>query len=116
MDNMINEEMGRRDFIGWAASALSSVMAVQILGCDALNNSPAGELSGRISDNHGHMAVISEAQLNDGWALTLHIQGSADHDHTVDFTRQDMANIKSGMLVSGTSSTSNGHSHVVSFD
>jgi hypothetical protein len=116
MESLSNEGMGRREFIGKAASALFSGMAVQILGCDALNNNPAGEISGQISDNHGHIAVITKVQLDGGWAITLNIQGSADHDHTVDLIRQDMADIKSGMRASRYSSTNSGHNHLVTFN
>lgn len=110
----------RREFLGAAAAALFAGVAIAILGCNEDKGSgpepEPGDISGAISGNHGHSAIVTKAQIDAGGAVTLHIQGGAGHDHTVSLTAEDMAALKtSGGSVTKTSSTTNSHSHSVKF-
>ena len=109
--------MNRREFVGAAAAALFAGIVVQIVGCDSINASD-GSVSGQISENHGHEAVVTKAQLTARSGLTLDIQGTADHTHSLVLTTQDLADIKSGTQVSRTSSRDGfeNHNHVVTFN
>lgn len=108
----------RRTFLGASAAALFAGIAIQITGCSTEEDSPAadGSLSGSIQDNHGHKAVVTKVQLEAGGAVTLGIQGSADHTHNVELTVDEMATLKKGLHVMKTSSTTGSHSHTVMFN
>ncbi len=75
-----------------------------------------GDKEGVISNNHGHRAVISAAQLSAGAAITLHIQYMATHDHTVDLSAADLTAIAANTQVAKQSSTDSGHNHTVTFN
>jgi hypothetical protein len=71
---------------------------------------------GTISGNHGHTAVVKKAQIDAGGAVTLDIQGSSGHSHTVSLTADDMAELKkAGGMVTKDSSSASGHNHSVMF-
>ncbi len=53
----------------------------------------SGDKVGSISDNHGHSAVIAGAKLTAGAAISLDIQGTATHTHTVDLSAAEIASI-----------------------
>ncbi len=75
-----------------------------------------GDKTGVISNNHGHIATITGAQLTAGAAITLHIQGAATHDHTVDLSAADLTAIAANTQVAKQSSTTNSHNHTVTFN
>jgi hypothetical protein len=113
-----SKPFNRREFLGAAAAALFAGIAVQIYGCADSNPSGMGpgDLSGDVSENHGHRAVITKAQLDAGLGATLNIQGDAPHTHTVEITGTEMAAIQAGMRVAKTSSAGDGHTHLVTFN
>lgn len=117
------EPMTRRTFLGAAAAALLAGAVVHVVGCsyDSTYGSGGGSTAGdgkqgSISANHGHQAVITRAELDDGGALTLHIAGSAGHDHVVDLSGDEVTAIRSGTVVAKQSTTTNAHSHTVTFN
>jgi hypothetical protein len=71
---------------------------------------------GSISANHGHTAVITSAQLLAGGAVSLNIQGSAGHNHVVDLVAQAIQDIKANMKVAKESTSTQGHTHMVTFN
>jgi hypothetical protein len=73
-------------------------------------------VAGTISANHGHSAVVTGAQLSAGNGVTLNIQGSAGHPHTVQLSSGEVQQIADGQRVSKVSSTDQSHSHQVSFN
>jgi hypothetical protein len=112
----------RREFTLEAALAILAgcVISVAETGCGSSYTSPtpaptATDVTGVISANHGHSAVITAAQITAGGAITLDIQGSATHDHKVSLSQTDMATLKNRQPVSSTSSTDASHSHGVTF-
>jgi hypothetical protein len=117
-----------------SALALLSGVTITIIGCSGGGSSggstygaptgstpPVGSngggVEGLISDNHGHRAAITSAELTAGDALSLGIQGAADHPHTVALTSADLAAIRGNQRVTKTSTTgsTDGHFHSVVF-
>lgn len=120
MENRVQSGTSRRVFLGAAAAALFAGISITLLGCGDDSGTGAtaepGDLTGTISDNHGHKAILKKATLDAGGAATLDIQGSAGHNHTVSLTADDMAELKKpGGMVTKDSSSTNGHRHQVMF-
>ena len=136
--------LGRREFTVQAALALLSGAAITISGCGGGGGSPttpsnpapgptpapsptpsasptpspapAADKVGAISANHGHSAVITGPQITAGNALTLNIQGSADHDHTISLTAAQIVQVGAGQRVSVVSTTGQSHDHTVTLN
>jgi hypothetical protein len=68
-----------------------------------------------ISNNHGHQAAITSAQLIAGNTIMLNIQGSADHPHTVQLTAADLSAIGNLQPVAKECSSTSSHTHMVTF-
>lgn len=66
-----------------------------------------------ISSNHGHTLAIPKADLDSTVAKTYNIQGSANHNHQVTFSPEQLAQLKAGQAVSITSTVDSSHSHSV---
>ena len=133
--SMLEELVDRRQFTVASAMAILSGVAITITsGCGGNGYSspssptpaptPAptptptasGDKVGAISDNHGHVAVITGAELTAGGALTLNIQGQATHNHTVELSAAEIASIAANGRVAKSSSTTVGHDHTVTFN
>ena len=113
--------LGRREFTLEAAVALLSGVAISISGCGSTapaspSQPPQGDVTGSISSNHGHSAVITRAQLTAGGELLLDIQGDADHPHTVPLGPGHLTTIASGQRVVINSTAEELHSHTVTFN
>ncbi len=129
----LDKTLDRRKFTLATAMAMLAGVAITITeACGSSYNSPTssggtggtggstgtatGDKTGTISNNHGHVAVITAAQLNAGGDLVLNIQGTATHNHTVSLTGADLSSIAAGTKVAHDSSTDFGHSHTVTFN
>ena len=125
------DNVSRREFTKKSALALLSGVAITIVGCSS--DSPTAptttppppppppttsgsDVSGQVSANHGHTAVISAAALTAGGILSLDITGNANHPHTVELSDADLTQIENGQRVSKTSSTNTSHNHTVTFN
>ena len=118
----------RREFTLAAAMAVLSGVAISVAGCGGSDSaSPAapsptgsgstsGDRTGSISANHGHSAVIASAQLGASGGITLNIQGTSAHPHTVALSGADLAAIAANQRVSKESSNDAGHTHTVTFN
>ena len=128
-DRMLGEPLTRRDFTLAAAMAILSGVAISVSGCGGSNSSsspaspspassaPAGsDKTGAISSNHGHSAVIASAQLGASGGITLNIQGTAGHPHTVTLSGADLSAIANSQRVAKESSSDASHSHTVTFN
>jgi hypothetical protein len=126
---MIGEPLTRRDFTLAAAMAILSGVAISVSGCGGSNSSsspaspspassaPAGsDKTGAIGSNHGHSAVIASAQLGASGGITLNIQGTSSHPHTVALTGADLSAIANNQRVAKESSNDASHSHTVTFN
>jgi hypothetical protein len=115
--------MDRREFLARAGLAVAwAAIPIAISSCSKENGpsdpvNPADEV-GVVSPASGHThdgAVVTEAQLLAGGAVTLALTG-AGHTHTVALTSQDVADIAGGLQVIALSSTDVGHAHTVTFN
>lgn len=116
---MDSRTLDRREFTRQAALAALSGVAIVVSGCSSDSpTAPTGatDLSGSVSANHGHTAVITSAQLGAGNSLQLDIRGSSDHPHSVQLSADDLAMIASGQRVSRQSSNDRAHNHTVTFN
>ncbi len=131
-------ETNRRDFLQKSLLAVLSGVAVTVSGCgkySAPNSSqggnsgntgstPAGNeqtsssssVTGQISGNHGHQAVISALTMASGGGAALDIQGSSGHFHMVNLSAAQISSISTGGRVVVSSSTEAGHGHSVQFN
>ena len=129
-------QLGRREFGREAALALLGGAVVSIYGCGGggsgggsysspvspstpapgATTTSTGEATGAISNNHGHAAVITGAQLTAGNGLRLDIRGQADHSHVVDLTGAQVVSVRGSSRVSVDSTDSQGHAHTVVFN
>jgi hypothetical protein len=120
----------RREFTLQSALALLAGVVITVDGCGGGNDSPAAptpnpgqgqnsgqasDVTGAISGNHGHKAVITGAQITAANAIALDIQGDATHPHTVEVTQAELRTLQSRQAISKTSSTDSGHQHGVTF-
>ena len=115
----------RREFTLESALALLSTVVITVSGCDddgtattpptTPSTTQLSSVTGGISDNHGHTAVIAGAQISAGTALSLNITGTATHPHTVAIAQADLMALQNRQAVTKTSTTDNGHSHMVTF-
>ena len=120
-------DLTRRKLTLASALALLSGVTITLSACGgggggdsnpagSSGNGGDGNVSGSISGNHGHSAVITSAQLS-GAALSLDIMGAATHPHTVQLSSSELASIGAGQTVSVVSSQgdSDRHNHTVTF-
>jgi len=129
-DRIVGEPLTRRNFTLAAAMAVLSGVAISVSGCGGGSSaSPAapsptgsgstsagGDRTGTIGSNHGHSAVIASAQLGASGGLTLNIQGTSSHPHTVALTGADLSAIANNQRVSKESSNDASHTHTVTFN
>ena len=77
---------------------------------------PVNDVNGNVSANHGHVAVITGAQITAGTAIVaLDIHGTATHTHTLSISQADLTTLKNRQTVTSLSTTDSGHSHTVTF-
>ena len=116
----------RREFTLEAALAILAgcVITVSDIACSDSTppttptppaSAPAADVNGTVSANHGHVAVITGAQMTAASAVALDIRGTATHAHTVMVAQADLTSLKGRQTVTLPSSTDNGHSHTVTF-
>jgi hypothetical protein len=132
-EKMLEKVVGRRQFTLASAMAVLSGVAITITSACGGSGSPAApstpaptpaptptpaaaDKTGAISDNHGHSAVITGAQLTAGGALALDIRGTATHTHTVELSAAEITSIAANQRVAKSSTTTNGHDHTVTFN
>jgi hypothetical protein len=146
MENLLQRTVSRREFTAASLSALFVGMAVTLIDCggggasSSLVTAPtpiptasgpstptpavSGDKSGAISDNHGHEAVVTSAQLTAAGAVALSIRGSADHDHAVTLSAAQIGQVAGGTRVTAVSATGastdiygvSAHTHSVVFN
>ena len=126
-DPILDPMLDRRDFTLAAILAMLSGVTITISGCGG-SSSPStpttpttqppatADKTGAISANHGHVAIITAARLTAGQAISLDIQGTASHTHTVELSAAEIVSIAGNTRVSKESTTTSGHSHTVTFN
>ncbi len=114
----------RRDFTVQSVLAVLGGVTVTVAGCsDSDTGSPitptsSDTVTGAVAANHGHSAVITAAQLTAADTISLDIQGTATHPHTVELTATEVQQIDDGARVSKDSSVGDfdAHRHAVTFN
>jgi hypothetical protein len=113
--------MTRKEFLRTLVGAsVGAAGVVAIVGCgdDGGGATPdaapltCATSSAVIAGNHGHVIMVTMADINAGAAKTYNIMGTALHDHTVMVTAAQFASLKTGTL-SVTSSSDGTHSHTI---
>ena len=116
--------LDRRSFVRGSFLALLGGATVTIVGCaDSSPMAPTAapqpvvprDVTGTVMGNHGHSAVISGVQLSASGGLLLSIQGTATHDHIVELTGDEIAQVRTGARVAK-QSNGNSHTHTVVFN
>ena len=122
---LLDPILDRREFTLAAILTMLSGVTITISGCGSSSPNtptppttqpPVGDKMGTISANHGHVAVITAARLLAGQAISLDIQGTASHTHTVDLSAAEIVDIAGHQRVAKDSSTNGGHNHTVTFN
>jgi len=114
--------LSRRQFTLQAALAILAgcVITISDTACGSStttpSSTPTGDVNGSVSANHGHVAVITAAQINAGTGIVaLDIHGTATHTHTLSISQADLAALKNKQTVTSLSTTDSEHSHTVTF-
>src|SRR2546428_7719581 len=115
----------RREFTLDAALAILAGCVITISDACGSSTSPTPaapptDITGTITANHNHVAMITGAQITASNAIALSIQGTAVHNHTLSITQADLTTLRNRQGVTRESSTdlSNTfglHSHTVTF-
>jgi hypothetical protein len=114
----------RREFTVESVLALLAGVTITVSGCGDDDNNPptsptppaSSDVNGSISGNHGHVATVTGAQITGAGAVSLNIQGTASHPHTVQLSAAEVQRIGTRAQVAKTSSNDNGHEHTVTFN
>ena len=75
-----------------------------------------GACGATIATNHGHKLTVTKAEAMAGVAKTYDIQGTSMHNHTVELTAEDFADLLDGTVLSVMSSTDASHAHEVTIE
>jgi hypothetical protein len=118
---MPDAPLSRRAFLRFALWPLTVPLleACRLADADDREPSPppvAGDSIGFVYDNHLHDAVLAKADIEAGEPLSIHIQGHSTHDHVVELTAGQLADVRAGREVSLRSSNEWGHAHDVVFN
>ena len=117
----------RRDFTVAALLAMLGGVSITISGCGGKAGSspsspsmpatpePLADKAGAISNNHGHAAVITGAQLTAASTLALSIQGTASHNHMLELSGAELGQIREGRTFTK-ECTGTSHTHMVTFN
>jgi len=118
---ILDPMLDRREFTLAALLAMLSGVSITISGCGGSSSpsdptgQPPSDKTGQISANHGHTVVITSAQLTAGGALVVTLLGGG-HSHTVDLSAMEVVQIRDGQRVAKASSSTDGHTHTVTFN
>jgi hypothetical protein len=123
LTNSASTSLTRREFTLEAALAILAGCLITIsetaCGSSTMPTTPSttnpADINGVVSANHGHVAVITGAQITAGNAIALDIRGTATHTHTVSISQADLTTLKNRQTVVSNSTTDSGHSHTVTF-
>jgi len=110
--------MTRKDFLRLALFGGASLAAACGGSSDGAMQGPSGNCSANgtvatIGGNHGHVLVVSKADVIAGAQKTYDIRGTADHTHQVMLTASDMATLQQNLAAQETSTVALSHSHSI---
>lgn len=96
--------------------SLFSVNSCEILyECSCFES---GGIASEITNNHGHELNIPAEDFSNPVDGTYSIKGSADHDHQISFTGEDLEIVSdsNSKTVTSTPGGTDGHTHEVTLD
>jgi hypothetical protein len=118
--------MSDQQLLSARASTVESVLAILLAativmtgctgGIDLGPSAPAGSREGVVSANHGHRAIVEAADLSSNSTVTIDLRFRATHNHELMLTPLELAAIAENGRVVKASSTTEGHSHTVTFN
>ena len=112
--------LSRRAFTVESVLAILATATITMTGCDSGSDTgpspPAGAREGAVSANHGHRAIVEAAQLNSNTTITLDMRYQATHNHELVLSPLELASISENGRVVKTSTTTEGHTHTVTFN
>ncbi len=120
-DKSLPDSLTRREFTLQSALALLAGVIVTVDGCGGSSPAapapptPVADVAGAVSANHGHAVTISSAQIAAANALSLSLQGTSSHPHTVDLSQAELRTLQSRQPVTKDSTNTAGHQHTVTF-
>jgi hypothetical protein len=124
--NNLELRTDRRQFTVAAMLAMLGGVSITISACGKAGSSPVApstpstpepvsDKTGTISNNHGHVAAITGAQLTAASTLALSIRGTSSHDHMLELSGDELAQIRSGRSFTK-ECTGTSHTHMVTFN
>jgi hypothetical protein len=120
---MADTSLTRRQFTLDAALALLAGCVITVSeACGSSSTSPSNssssptDINGNVSANHGHVAVVTGAQITAGTAIvSMNIMGMATHNHTIAVSQSELLSLKNRQAITVNSTTDSGHQHAVTF-
>jgi len=121
-------QITRKAFLGRLIQGAAGLAGLAVVGACSSNNggstpdaAPASDSAAvsctmdgtavTIAANHGHLLMVSKADVAAATAKTYDMQGTADHTHSVTVTAEMFAKLQSNTAISVTSSTDASHDH-----
>src|SRR5260221_4767916 len=114
----------RREFTVAALLAMLGGVSITISGCGGASPSspstpsttqPVADKNGAIANNHGHVAVVTSAQLTAANTVSLNLQGTASHNHVLELSAAEVMQVRDGRTLAKECSGSS-HTHMVTFN
>jgi hypothetical protein len=114
----------RREFTVAALLAMLGGVSITLSACGKASPSspttpsttqPVADKNAAITNNHGHVAVITSAQLTAANTLSLNLQGTASHNHVLELSAAEVLQVRDGRTLAKECSSST-HTHMVTFN
>ena len=114
--------MTRKQFLGTVMGAAGAALLAGCGGDDGghldgstQRNCAMNGTTTMIASNHGHVIVVTAADVTSGADKTYDIMGTADHTHSVTITAADFAKLQSNAngTVMEVSTVGNAHMHEI---
>jgi hypothetical protein len=114
------KKLTRKEFLeSLMTAATGAAGAALLVACGSSNNSPdaapgnclADGTNVQIAGNHGHVLVVSKADIMAGAAINYDITGTATHTHHVTISAANFTSLTGNMNVTTVSTTDSNHSH-----
>jgi hypothetical protein len=131
-------QITRKEFLGrLLGSAAGMVGVAMVVGCGNSSNNGGGEpdagtpsggggpdaaraascamngTTSLIGANHGHVLMVSKADVAAGAAKTYDIRGAADHPHSVTVTAAMFTTLQASTAITAVSTTNSSHDHPI---
>jgi hypothetical protein len=112
--------MTRKEFFGSLAALAGGIVVLAACGSGDNKGTDASSTAGNclangtavtILTNHGHVMMVSKADVAAGVDKTYDIMGTADHTHSVTVTAANFATLATNQMVMQESTVTDAHMH-----